>query len=55
MSGIVPATAPQIIALLPMRRPKTASPTAAPNTICESESIAQKYYSLNSSSVHNGL
>ena len=38
-SGIVPATAPHKIALLPTFLPKTASPTAAPNTICVKESI----------------
>ena len=33
MSGMVPATAPQIMARFPIRRPNTTSPTAAPNTI----------------------
>ena len=42
MSGMVPATAPQTMARLPMRRPSTTSPTAAPNTICDSESIKQR-------------
>ena len=32
-SGMVPAMAPQSIALLPTFLPKTASPTAAPSTI----------------------
>ena len=40
-SGMVPPTAPQTIALFPIFLPKTSSPTAAPNTICVSESIAQ--------------
>ena len=44
MSGMVPATAPQTMARLPMRRPSTTSPTAAPNTICDSESIEQRSY-----------
>ena len=37
-SGIVPAIAPYNKALLPTFLPRTASPTAAPNTICVSES-----------------
>src|SRR5690606_24398428 len=38
-SGIVPAMALKSIALLPIFFPKTASPTAAPKTICVTESI----------------
>lgn len=47
-SGMVPAIAPYNKALLPAFFPKTASPTAAPNTICVSESnkiyLALKYH-----------
>ena len=38
-SGTVPKMAPQSIALLPIFLPKTASPVAAPKTICVNESI----------------
>ena len=38
-SGIVPPIAPQTSALFPMRRPRTASPVAAPSTIWDSESM----------------
>lgn len=43
-SGIVPAIAPQSIALFPIRLPATASPTAAPNVICVNESITRKEF-----------
>ena len=38
-SGIVPAIAPYNKALFPTLLPNTAWPTAAPNTICVTESI----------------
>ena len=38
-SGIVPPIAPNSNALFPIFFPSTASPQAAPNTICVSESI----------------
>ena len=37
-SGIVPAIAPQMTALFPTFFPRTASPAAAPRTICVIES-----------------
>ena len=42
MSGKVPATAPQTMARLPNFFPNTASPTAAPSTICDNESMVQR-------------
>src|SRR5690606_38420240 len=38
-SGIVPAMAPCNMASFPILLPRTASPTAAPKTICVNESI----------------
>ena len=44
-SGMVPATAPHNIALLPIFFDKQSSPTEAPSTICVKESTYQSIFS----------